>query len=78
MFNSDLSKWDVSKSTDFRSMFSGCFNFKSDLRKWRIEIKNVPAQYIVSVMHSNTDFEKNIMGMFFNINPENILLPRRL
>ena len=42
-FNSDLSKWDVSKVENMNSMFSGCKSFNSDLSKW--DVKNVNDTY---------------------------------
>jgi surface protein len=35
-FNSDLSKWDVSKGTDFSEMFRECYSFKANLSKWDV------------------------------------------
>lgn len=35
-FNSDLSKWDVSKVTDMSGMFYNCILFKSDLSNWNV------------------------------------------
>ena len=38
-FNSDLSKWNVSKVKNMALMFDGCINFNSDLSKW--DVSNV-------------------------------------
>jgi surface protein len=35
-FNSDLSKWNVSKVTDMYKMFDGCKKFDSDLNSWDV------------------------------------------
>ena len=35
-FNSDLSKWNVSKVKYMNSMFEGCTKFNSDLSKWDV------------------------------------------
>ena len=39
VFNSDLSKWDVSSVVEMSSMFNSCENFNSDLSKW--DVSNV-------------------------------------
>ena len=36
IFNSDLSRWDVSKVTDMGGMFYYCTQFNSDLSKWNV------------------------------------------
>ena len=38
-FNSDISKWDVSKCTDMFYMFGNCYKFNCDLNNW--DISNV-------------------------------------
>ena len=35
-FNSDISKWDVSKVTTMERMFSNCLDFNADLSKWDV------------------------------------------
>merc|ERR1712072_675531 len=35
-FNSDLSKWDVSKVTDMSGMFASATSFNNDLSKWEV------------------------------------------
>jgi len=34
MFNSDISKWDVSRVTDMRHMFAYATQFNYDISKW--------------------------------------------
>jgi surface protein len=36
IFNSDLSKWDVSNGKSFEGMFSGCKKFNADLSGWNV------------------------------------------
>ena len=35
-FNQDLSKWDVSKVTTFKSTFNDCQNLDTDLSQWDV------------------------------------------
>jgi len=36
-FNSDLSKWDVSRGINFALMFYYCKSFNSDLSNWNVK-----------------------------------------
>ena len=51
-FNSDLSKWNVSKVKYMTGMFKRCTNFNSDLSKW--DVSNVKD---MSGMFKNTPLE---------------------
>ena len=46
-FNSDLSKWDVSRARDMRGMFLGATSFNGDLSKWDVSrVKDMEGMFL--------------------------------
>jgi surface protein len=45
IFNSDLSKWDVSNVIYFNNMFVNCYKFNSDLSNWDVS-KGIDFDYM--------------------------------
>jgi surface protein len=72
-FNQDLSKWDVSKVTTFRSTFDDCQNLDTDLSQWDVSSvksfqKTFTKAYLMNSDMSlwNTANVTNMYGMFQN------------
>jgi surface protein len=57
-FNSNLSKWDVSKGTYFVSMLGNCLRFNSDLSKWVVSNGEDFSGMFLNTESFNSDLSK--------------------
>ncbi|BAV94195.1 BspA family leucine-rich repeat surface protein [Ichthyobacterium seriolicida] len=57
-FNSDISKWDVSKVTNMSQMFSGATKFNSDISKWNVSKVTNMSSMFSSATKFNSDISK--------------------
>ena len=61
-FNSDLSKWDVSKVDNIAAMFSGCGKFNSYLSRWNVTQVSIMDSLFSNCVVFNSDLSRWDVG----------------